>query len=119
MLTFFKQIFVWWNQQTLGTRIQTFLFGKFAGKDSYGNRYYENKTGKRWGIYAGEIDATKIPDEWYSWMHHTKNKIENLHQLEKYEWQKKHLPNKTGTNESYHPNKENNEIEKKYKTWKN
>ena len=75
MLTFFKQIFVWWNQQTLGTRIQTFLFGKFAGKDSYGNRYYENKTGKRWVIYAGEIDATKIPDEWYSWMHHTKNKI--------------------------------------------
>ena len=46
MLTFFKQIFVWWNQQTLGTRIQTILFGKFVGKDSFGNQYYENKTGK-------------------------------------------------------------------------
>ena len=60
MLTFFKQIFVWWNQQTLGTRIQTILFGKFVGKDSFGNKYYENKNDKRWVIYNGEIDATKI-----------------------------------------------------------
>jgi len=88
MLTFFKQIFVWWNQQTLGTRIQTILFGKFVGKDSFGNKYYQNKSDKRWVIYKGEIDATKIPEEWYSWMHYTKNKIENLHQLKRYDWQK-------------------------------
>ncbi len=51
-------------------------------------------------------------------MHHTKNKIENLHQLKRYDWQKEHLPNQTGTKKSYHPNKENNAIEKKYKSWK-
>jgi NADH dehydrogenase len=51
-------------------------------------------------------------------MHHTKNKIENLHQLKKYEWQKQHLFNQTGTDKSYHPNKKNNEIGKKYKSWK-
>ena len=117
MLTFFKQLFVWWNQQTLGTRIQTIISGKFVGKDSIGNKYYENKAGKRWVIYNGEIDATNIPDEWYSWMHYTKNKIENLHELKKYNWQKKHISNKTGTSQSYHP-KKNNEIKKKYKTWK-
>ena len=118
MLTFFKQIFVWWNQQTLGTRIYTFFFGKFVGKDSFGNKYYNNKKGKRWVIYSGEIDATKISDDWYSWMHYTKNKIENLHQLEKYDWQKQHQSNQTGTEKSYHPNKHNNEIGKKYKSWK-
>ena len=118
MLTFFKQLFVWWNQQTLGTRIQTILFGKFVGKDSFGNKYYKNKNDKRWVIYNGEIDATKISDDWYSWIHHTKNKIENLHQLKKYEWQKQHLFNQTGTDQSYHPNKKNNEIGKKYKSWK-
>ncbi len=118
MLTFLKQIFVWWNQQTLGTRIQTIISGKFVGEDSRGNKYYENKAGRRWVIYNGEIDATKITDDWYSWIHHTKNKIENLHQLKKYNWQKKHMPNNTGTDQSYHPNKENNEIKKKYKTWK-
>ena len=118
MLTFFKQLFVWWNQQTVGTRIQTIISGKFVGKDFFGNKYYQNKSGKRWVIYKGEIDATKIPNEWYSWMHYTKNKIEKLHELKKYEWQKEHLPNQTGTKKSYHPNKENNAIEKKYKSWK-
>ena len=85
MLTFFKQIFVWWNQQTFGTRIQTFFSGKFVGQDSFGNKYYENKSGKRWVIYKNEIDASKIPNEWYSWMHFIKNKIENSHELKKYE----------------------------------
>ena len=117
MLTFFKQIFVWWNQQTLGTRIQTIFYGKFVGQDSFGNKYYQSKSGKRWIIYKDEIDASKIPNDWYSWMHYTKNKIENLHDLKKYEWQKPHLSNQTGTEKSYHPNKENNEISKKYKAW--
>ena len=117
MLTFFKQIFVWWNQQTFGTRIQTIFYGKFVGQDSFGNKYYQSKSGKRWIIYKDEIDASKIPNDWYSWMHYTKNKIENLHDLKKYEWQKPHLSNQTGTEKSYHPNKENNEISKKYKAW--
>ena len=103
MLTVFREIFTWWNQQTLGTRIQTFFYGKFVGKDKKGNKYYQSKSGKRWVIYKGEIEASKISDEWYSWMHHTSNKIENVHELKKYEWQKEHLPNQTGTENSYHP----------------
>ena len=117
MLTVLKEIFTWWNRQTLGTRINTFLFGKFVGKDSLGNKYYENKSGKRWVIYNGEVEATKIPNEWYSWIHYTNNKIENLHNLKKYKWQKKHLSNQTGSDESYHPKKNKNAVEKKYKTW--
>ena len=35
MLTLFKKIFTWWNQDTLGTRIKTILFGKFAGTDNF------------------------------------------------------------------------------------
>ena len=118
MLTFFKQLFVWWNQQTLGTRIYTFFFGKYVGRDFFGNKYYESKSGKRWVIYKAEVDASKIPNEWYSWMHFIKNKIENSHEAKKYSWQKPHLPNQTGSETSYHPNKEINEIKKKYKTWK-
>ena len=119
MLTFLKQLFVWWNQQTLGTRIQTILSGKFAGKDSFGNKYYESKSGKRWIIYNGEVDASKIPHEWYSWMHFTKNKIENTHELKKYKWQKPHLSNQTGTESSYHPKKNKDALKKKYNSWKN
>ena len=76
MLTFVKEILTWWNRQTLGTRLQTIFFGKFVGEDEFGNKYYENKKRKkRWIIYKGEIEATKIPIEWYSWMHSIKNKI--------------------------------------------
>tara|TARA_B100001123_G_C14316096_1_gene633279 strand:- start:139 stop:498 length:360 start_codon:yes stop_codon:yes gene_type:complete len=119
MLTFIKQIFTWWNQQTIGTRIQTFFIGKLIGKDNFGNKYYQSKNGKRWIIYKDEIDASKIPGEWYSWMHSIKNKIENTHDLKKFEWQKLHKPNQTGTENSYHPKKNNNENDKKYRSWKN
>ena len=119
MLTFLKKIFTWWNRDTFGTRIKTILFGKFIGSDEYGNKYYKNKKGKRWVIYANEIDASKIPVEWYSWIHHMPNKIENIHKLEKHDWQKPHQPNLTGTDSAYYPNKNNKDAtEKKYKSWK-
>ena len=117
MLTVFKEIFTWWNQQTLGTRIQTFIYGKYVGKDKNGNKYYQSKSGKRWVIYNGEIEASKIPYEWYSWIHHIGNKIENTHELKKYKWQKEHQPNQTGTKESYHPKKNKNALKKKYNSW--
>ena len=119
MLTFFKKIFTWWNRDTFGTRIKTILFGKFIGSAEYGNKYYESKRGKRWVIYASEIDASKIPVEWYSWIHFMPNKIENIHKLEKHNWQKPHQANLTGTDSAYYPNKNNkNATEKKYKSWK-
>ena len=119
MLTFVKQIFVWWNQETIGTKLHTFVFGKFVGKDELGNKYYENKKKtKRWVIYKEEIDASKISADWYSWIHFITNKIENFHDFKKYDWQKPHKSNQTGTDNSYHPNKDDNEIHKKYKSWK-
>ena len=119
MLTIFKEIFTWWNRQTLGTRIVTLVKGKLVGKDEFGNKYYQDKKDRRWVIYAEEIDASKIPQEWYSWIHHTKNNIEKKHDLKKYKWQKPHLPNKTGTNDAYAPDKNKKTSEKKYTTWKN
>ncbi len=118
MLTVFKEIFIWWNRQTLGTRIETILFGKLVGEDDFGNKYYESKNGKRWVIYKDEIDASKIPNEWYSWIHFTKNKIENTHELNKFDWQKPHKSNQTGTEGAYHPNKNKNATKKKYSSWK-
>ena len=118
MLTVLKKIFTWWNQDTIGTKLKTIFSGKYVGKDSFGNKYYENKKGSRWVIYANEIDPTKIPVEWYSWIHFTPNKIEKKHELQKYEWQKPHQPNLTETKSSYYPNKNKNTVEKKYKSWK-
>ena len=119
MLTIFKEIFTWWNRQTFGTRLQIFFNGKLIGQDKNGNKYYESKSGRRWVIYSGEVEASKIPNEWYSWMHNINNKIENEHDLKRYDWQKEHLPNQTGSSSSYHPKKYTNVVKKKYKRWNN
>ena len=52
-------------------------------------------------------------------MHFTPNKIEKKHDLQKYNWQKPHQSNLTGTDSAYYPNKSKDVIKKKYKTWKN
>ena len=58
MLTFFKKIFIWWNQETLGTKIQTFFFGKLIGKDSFGNKY-EISTGSQPNVSISNLLASQ------------------------------------------------------------
>ena len=113
-----KVIFTWWNKQTFGTFLKTLFFGKFVGKDEFGNKYYKSKSDERWVIYSGNIEATKISSSWYLWIHHTIDKIPDDKE-NKFLWQKEHSENKTGTDESYKPTKiKKNAIKKKYETWK-
>ena len=70
-----KQIFIWWNRQTIGTFLKTVFFGKFVGTDELGNKYYKSKKDERWVIYKNDIDASKITSQWYLWMHHTVNEL--------------------------------------------
>tara|TARA_B100000941_G_C28041125_1_gene319719 strand:+ start:80 stop:436 length:357 start_codon:yes stop_codon:yes gene_type:complete len=116
----FKQIFTWWNSQTFGTFLYTIFFGKLVGRDKLGNKYYKNKKDKRWVIYKGEINASKITSDWFSWIHHTTNNIPDKNKEKKYTWQKPHSENKTGTSDSYRPNRISKAGKKfkKYETWK-
>tara|TARA_Y100001936_G_C15942081_1_gene595294 strand:+ start:467 stop:829 length:363 start_codon:yes stop_codon:yes gene_type:complete len=115
-----KQIFIWWHRQTIGTMLKTLFFGKFVGKDSFGNKYYKNKKDERWVIYKDNVEASKITSEWFLWMHHTLNEPPKDEKKKKHLWQKDHLENKTGTPESYKPNtiSKLNPQNKKYETWK-
>ena len=68
------------------------------------------------GNILSEVDASKIPVEWYSWMHSISNRIEKNHDLKKFDWQKPHQQNFTGTDKAYHPNKQKKDaIEKNIK----
>ena len=115
-----KQIFTWWNSQTFGTFLYTIFFGEFVGKDEFGNKYYKNKNDKRWVIYNGEINASKITSDWYSWIHHISKHLPSDIDQKKFDWQKPHKDNKTGTKESFRPNKitKLNKKFKKYESWK-
>ncbi len=121
MINFFKQIFIWWHKQTIGTFIYTLFTGKLIGSDKFGNKYYSNSKGKRWVIYKSRVDSSKIPAEWHLWIHFlTKNKPENNVNI--YSWQKKHEENLTGTSRAYKPDGSlSSNIKKnmkKYETWK-
>ncbi len=113
-----KIFFTWWKRQTFGTFLKTLFFGKYIGSDEQGNKYYQSKKNERWIIYNDDIEATKITSDWYLWMHHTTDQIPN-NKSNKFQWQKKHLENQTGTNNRYNPVKiKKNNLKKKYDTWK-
>mgnify|MGYP006158115367 FL=1 len=102
MISFFKQIFIWWHRQTIGTFLYTLFTGKFIGRDQLGNKYYSNSKGKRWVIYLNRVESSKIPPEWHSWIHFTR-KNKPTDSLKKYKWQKQHQENLTGTSDAYKP----------------
>ena len=120
-MSFFKQIFTWWHRQTVGTFIATLFTGKFIGKDEFGNKYYSNTKGKRWVIYYSRVESTKIPPDWHSWIHFLR-KDKPFDNPKKYEWQKKHEENLTGTEKAHKPDgslaSDSKKNMKKYETWK-
>lgn len=101
---FLAQILTWWNGQTLGTRIFTARNGEKVGEDETGNVFYRNADGsKRWVIYNGEIEASRISPEWHGWLHHTYQDPPTVAPLGRKPWEKPHQPNQTGTALAYHP----------------
>ena len=98
------QIFTWWNGATMGTALFTRRHGRKVGTDSLGNIYYEGKkNGRRWVIYNGSNDASRIPPDWYAWIHGQIDGLpdEALPPVRKFE--KPPVPNLTGTPEAYRP----------------
>jgi NADH:ubiquinone oxidoreductase subunit len=100
-------IFTWWNGATIGTKWA--LRGKTrAGEDSLGNVYYEggvdmNGIARRWVIYAGANDASRVPPEWFGWLHHQVEALPDQALPPPRRWQKPALPNQTGTALAYRP----------------
>ena len=121
MISFIKQIFIWWHRQTIGTFIYTMFTGKFVGRDEFGNKYYSNSKGKRWVIYTNTVESSKIPPEWHLWIHFLTNNKPSSNTI-KFKWQKKHKENLTGTSKAYKPDGslslDSKKNMKKYEIWK-
>lgn len=98
---------------TIGTRLFTWLRGELVGQDAAGNRYYRERGGvrrnvggldreRRWVIYQGEPEGSKVPAEWHAWLHHTVD-MPPKETAPKRAWIKAHVPNLTGTPLAYRP----------------
>ncbi|HMB48966.1 MAG TPA: NADH:ubiquinone oxidoreductase subunit NDUFA12 [Afifellaceae bacterium] len=104
MKAFLLQIFTWWNGQTMGTRFYTWRRGELVGEDEAGNHYYRERSGeRRWVIYNGVADASKIPPGWHGWMHYRTDVPPTDESYSPKEWQKPHQENLTGTSGAYLP----------------
>jgi NADH:ubiquinone oxidoreductase subunit len=101
-----KTIFTWWNGPGIGTRIFTARHGHEVGRDSQGNIYYRGGTGpteKRWVIYNGESEASRVSPDWHGWLHHTWDQPPTKAPLTHKAWEKPHQENLTGTQAAYAP----------------
>lgn len=94
----------WWNGSTLGTQLFTRRNGEKVGEDEQGNIFYQSKDGaRRWVIYNGEVEASRIGAAWHGWLHHTYQDPPTEDPLPRKEWEKPHLENVTGTAMAYMP----------------
>ena len=121
-----KYLFTWWNGNTVGTKLYTFLKGKKVGEDYLGNSYFESKNlESRWCIYRNQSEASRISPEWNSWLRYISNTVPTSDNIT-YEWQKRFDGNATGLSSAYKPStiiagrsKEDLEhYQSDYKAWK-
>lgn len=94
------------------------LFNQKVGDDEFGNEYYQSRSDKRFVVYKGIAEASKVPAKWFGWLHHTCDILPVKINAKKYSWEKIHLPNLTGTQNSYSPRKSQNVTKTKpYQSW--
>jgi NADH:ubiquinone oxidoreductase subunit len=112
MKTFLLRFFTWWNGATFGTLFWTWLHGEFVGTDEFGNRYYRRRGGRadpglgferRWVIYNGLAEPSRVPPSWHGWLHHTVDVPPTQEGYQPRAWQKPHVPNLTGEPGAYRP----------------
>src|SRR5271155_2623843 len=90
-----------------GTWMKTWFCGVAVGQDQFANRYYRYRytpqgvREKRWVMYAGEPEASKVPPEWHIWLHHTADAP--IPDSARQSWQKPHIENMTGTPDAWLP----------------
>jgi NADH:ubiquinone oxidoreductase subunit len=106
-----KAIFTWWNGATIGVRWTISRMGVPVGEDEFGNRYYEARTNKesydgrkrRWVVFKGYAEASKVSPDWHGWLHHTFEQPPTIEPLMRRGWEKDYIPNLTGTIEAWRP----------------
>ncbi|MCA8867618.1 MAG: NADH:ubiquinone oxidoreductase subunit NDUFA12 [Rhodobacteraceae bacterium] len=103
-MNFIKRLFTWWDGQTIGTQLYTWRRGVLVGEDQAGNKFYQTRDGnRRWVIYSGESEASRVSPEWHGWLHMTFVDAPTTAPLAHQPWEKPHQENLTGTRLAYAP----------------
>lgn len=104
VLNVLKRGVAWWDSQTLNTQLYTWRKGVRVGEDEQGNIFYETRDGKRrWVIFSGEAEASRVSPDWHGWLHHTWNEPPTKKPMVHKAWEKPHQENLTGSPQAYAP----------------
>lgn len=100
-------VFTWWNGATIGTALGM-RRAKRVGEDALGNIYYQGKALpdgrlRRYVIYSGSNDASRVPPEWHGWLHHNLDELPDASLPPPRRWEKEGKGNLTGTSGAYLP----------------
>ena len=114
----------------LSIKLLTWFKGKIVGTDIFGNRYYterflfkrtQKSPPRRWVIFKGKTEASKVAAEWHAWLHFTSDQTPDTVKRPVYDWQREHMPNLSGTKSAYlpaaHPLKTKAGKAKHYSAW--
>ncbi len=94
----------WWDGSTLNTQLWSWRKGVKVGEDDQGNGYFETRDGaRRWVMFNGEAEASRVNPEWHGWLHHTFQDPPTKVPLPRKAWEKPHEENLTGTAMAYAP----------------
>ena len=99
---FFKNLFTWWEGATLGTAIFSRRHGTKVGEDQLGNLYFEGK-GRRWVMYEGSNDVSRVPPDWYAWLTRQIDDVPDKPLPPAPKFLREPTPNLTGTPAAYRP----------------
>ncbi len=97
----------WWDGASLFHRI-AIRSNRRMGADDAGNVYFEGKPDmngipRRFVLYKGANDASRVPPEWHAWLHHQVDALPDDSLPPPRRWEKEPKPNLTGTPAAYRP----------------
>lgn len=103
------KIFTWWEGATIGTSLWSWRNGEKVGTDAQGNSYFRSRKKsadgreRRWVIYNGPNDASRVPAEWHGWLHGNIDGVPESNLPPARVWEAEYTPNATGTPSAYRP----------------
>jgi NADH:ubiquinone oxidoreductase subunit len=108
-MSFLGKIFTWWDGATIVTMLDSWLHGVEVGSDAQVNRYFHarktvpGQKQRRWVIYNGINDASRVPAEWHGWLHGAFDDVPESRLPPPRVWEADYTPNATGTERAYRP----------------
>jgi len=101
----FANAFTWWNGASWGTALFSHRHGEEAGRDEAGNVYFRHRKdpARRWVIYAGANDSSRVPPGWNAWLRGTISDVPDKALPERRAFEQPPQANITGTDDAFRP----------------